>query len=117
MNQACMYERERHEQIGTLLKRIIDARNVFIRRRNGGNDLIVSEYSDLPELDAFKRVDLKKLLAKLNIFNLNVMVNTGGWPAAPGEEILPHDFIGQNEFCLPEINQKYFILVSVRFVF
>ena len=55
----CVYERERHEQIGTLLKRIIDARNVFIRRRNG-NDLIASDYSDLPELDAFKRVDLKK---------------------------------------------------------
>ena len=117
VNQACVYERERHEQIGTLLKRIIDARNVFIRRRNGGNDLIASDYSDLPELDAFKRVDLKKLLAKLNIFNLNVMVNTGAWPATPGEEILPRDFIGQNEFCLPEINEKYFILLSVRFMF
>ena len=81
VNQACVYERERHEQIGTLLKRIIDARSVFIRRRNGGNDLIASEYNELPELDAFKRVDLKRLLAKLNIFNLNVMVNTGAWLA------------------------------------
>ena len=117
VDNACVCERERHEQTGTLLKRIIEARNVFIRRQNGGNDdLIVGEYNDLPELDSFKRVDLKRLLAKMNIFNLNVMVNTGAWPAAPGEEILPRDFIGPNEFGLPEINEKYFILVSV-FIF
>jgi hypothetical protein len=113
VENACVCERERHEQTGTLLKRIIDARNVFIRRRNDGNDLIVGEYNDLPELDSFKRVDLKRLLAKMNIFNLNVMVNTGAWPAAPGEEILPRDFIGPNEFGLPEINEKYFILVRL----
>jgi hypothetical protein len=45
------------------------------------NVLIASEYNELPELDAFKRVDLKRLLAKLNIFNLNVMVNMGAWLA------------------------------------
>ena len=42
---------------------------------------LLDGYNELPELDAFKRVDLKRLLAKLNIFNLNVMVNTGAWLA------------------------------------
>jgi len=85
------------ESIKILIDRIIVSRNIFIRRRNG----VVPANRDLS--DNFKEVDIYKLLLELKIFSINVMAITGSWPQAPGDEILPRDFIGPNEFLLPAI--------------
>jgi hypothetical protein len=94
-------QQEIDENVDILVDRIIDSRNIFIRRRQG----VIPANRDLS--DNFKELDIYKLLIKLNKSSINVMVNTGSWPQAPGDEILPRDFIGKNEFPLPEIYQKY----------
>jgi hypothetical protein len=90
-------QQEIDESIKILIDRIIESRNIFIRRRNG----VIPANRDLS--DNFKELDIYKLLLELKMFSINVMANTGGWPQAPGEEILPRDFIGQNRFLLPTI--------------
>ena len=87
-------EHERLEQMNTLITRIIDARDRFKRIKNNHKDLT----------ESFKENDLKNVLSKLNIFSLNVMINTGSWPGAPREEILPRDFMGPKEFTLPDVS-------------
>ncbi len=90
-------QQEKDESIKILIERIIDSRNIFIKRRNG----VIPENGDLS--DNFKEADIKNLLKKLNKFSINVMANTGSWPQAPYEEILPRNSIGPNEFLLPSI--------------
>ncbi len=90
-------QQEKDESIKFLTNRIIASRNVLIRRRNG----VIPDQGYLSY--HFREQDITRVLSELNVFSLNVMKNTGGWPPAPGEEILPRDYIGQNEFLLPEI--------------
>jgi hypothetical protein len=98
-------QQETNESIKILIDRIIDSRNIFIRRRNG----VIPANRDLS--DNFKELDIYKLLLELKMFSINVMANTGSWPQALYEEILPRDFIGPNEFLLPSIPKiKYSIL-------
>ena len=95
-------QQEIDESIKIIIDRIVDSRNIFIRRRNG----VIPANRDLS--DNFKEADIYKLLLELKIFSINVMANTGSWPQAPGEEILPRDFIGQNKFLLPEIPKRVY---------
>ena len=95
-------QQEIDESIKIIIDRIVDSRNIFIRRRNG----VIPANRDLS--DNFKEADIYKLLLVLKIFSINVMANTGSWPQAPGEEILPRDFIGQNKFLLPEIPKRVY---------
>jgi hypothetical protein len=95
-------QQEINESIKIIIDRIIDSRNIFIRRRNG----VIPPNRDLS--DNIKELDIYKLLLELKMFSINVMANTGSWPQAPGEEILPRDFIGKNEFLLPTISKKVY---------
>jgi hypothetical protein len=90
-------QQEIYENVDILTDRIIASRDVFIRRRNGE----IPANRDLS--NHFREQDITRVLSELNVFSLNVMTNTGSWPPAPGEEILPRDYIGQNEFLLPKI--------------
>jgi hypothetical protein len=95
-------QQEINESIKIIIERIIDSRNIFIRRRNG----VIPPNRDLS--DNIKELDIYKLLLELKMFSINVMANTGSWPQAPGEEILPRDFIGQNKFLLAEIPKRVY---------
>jgi hypothetical protein len=95
-------QQEIDENVDILINRIIDSRNIFIRRRGD----VIPANGDLS--DNFKELDIYKLLLKLKMFSINVMANTGSWPQAPGDEILPRSFIGPSEFLLPEIPKRVY---------
>ena len=95
-------QQETFKNVNILVDRIIDSRNIFIRRRGD----VIPANGDLS--DNFKELDIYKLLLKLKMFSINVMANTGSWPQAPGEEILPRSFIGPSEFLLPEIPKRVY---------
>ena len=104
-NAVLQLERLEPANIDTLFDRIISARNRLNPDDNSSSKDLTGQ---------FKEADVKNLLGEMSRFTLNAMTQTGAWPRAPGNEILPRAFIGQSEFLLPEINENvciYFVLL------
>ena len=89
-----------------LFKRIVEARDRIDRPTN-------PNLNNKDLTSTFKELDINNILDELSIFSINVMIATGIWPNAPGEEILPRDFIGRNEFWLPANNEN----VSIKYLY
>ena len=105
-NAVLLVERLEPANIDTLFDRIISARNRLNPDDNSSSKDLTGQ---------FKEADVKNLLGEMSLFTLNAMTQTGAWPRAPGNEILPRAFIGQSEFLLPEINENVCLYFDLLF--